>query len=92
MPGRTTPSGAVDIEIADTGEGIAQSDLPRLFDVGFTRRVGGTGLGLAIVRQVVNQHHGHIEVHSEVGIGTTVILYLPLGAPPREAWDAATAH
>jgi hypothetical protein len=89
VPGRPGPSGAIAIEVADTGEGIASIDIPRLFDVGFTRRQGGTGLGLAIVRQVMNQHHGHIEVHSEVGIGTTVILYLPLEPRPQEHRSAS---
>lgn len=66
------------VAIADTGQGIAPQDLPNIFDPFFTRKAGGTGLGLAISYDIVQQHHGRIEVESEVGRGTTFRIWLPL--------------
>lgn len=66
----------VQIMIADTGPGIAPDDLPKVFDPFYSRRVGGTGLGLTIVHRIVDEHGGHIEVHSS-GAGTTFTVSLP---------------
>jgi signal transduction histidine kinase len=78
IPGAEERTGeAVTIEVADTGSGIGQADLGRIFDPGFSRRRRGSGLGLAIVKKVVDQHNGHIEVHSEPDVGTTFTIYLP---------------
>ena len=79
-PGRAGPPG-VEVSIADTGTGIPLEHLPRIFDPFFsTKGVGkGTGLGLAISRRIVEDHHGHIEVASEVGGGTTFTIWLPAG-------------
>jgi PAS domain S-box-containing protein len=76
--GRSTPAG-VEVVIADTGIGIPAEHLPRIFDPFFsTKGVGkGTGLGLAIARRIVEDHHGIIEVVSEVGRGTTFTIGLP---------------
>jgi len=70
---------SVEVIIADTGIGIAAEYLPRIFDPFFsTKGVGkGTGLGLAITRRIVEDHHGIIEVASEVGRGTTFTIRLP---------------
>lgn len=71
------------VEIADTGVGIAPENLERIFEPGFTtkgRRVG-MGLGLPICRQVVENHHGRIEVRSSKGGGTTAVVALPLRPP-----------
>lgn len=71
------------IEIEDTGLGIPQKDLDKIFDR-FHRvhrkgvEIQGTGLGLAIVREIVNMHHGRIEVESEEGKGTTFRVYLSM--------------
>ncbi len=76
-------AGAPGIEavIADTGTGIQPEHLPRIFDPFFsTKGVGkGTGLGLAISRRIVDDHHGSIEVASEVGRGTAFTIWLPVG-------------
>ncbi len=69
----------VEVLIADTGIGIPAEHLPRIFDPFFsTKGVGkGTGLGLAIARRIVEDHHGTIEVSSEVGRGTSFRIWLP---------------
>jgi signal transduction histidine kinase len=74
-------SGGIEAIIADTGTGIAPEHMPRIFDPFFsTKGVGkGTGLGLAISRRIVEDHHGSIEVASEVGRGTTFTIWLPAG-------------
>jgi signal transduction histidine kinase len=71
--------GRVWIDIADTGVGIPEKDLPRIFDPGFTTRgVGvGTGLGLSICYQIVRSHHGEIRVTSQLNEGTKVSVILP---------------
>jgi len=70
----------VKILISDTGVGIPKENLSRIFDPGFTTKgVGvGTGLGLSICYKIIQDHHGKIEVTSEVGKGTTFTLSLPL--------------
>ena len=78
--GRPATAG-IETIIADTGTGIAPEHMPRIFDPFFsTKGVGkGTGLGLAISRRIVEDHHGSIEVASEVGRGTTFTIWLPAG-------------
>ena len=69
----------VAIEVSDTGAGIAQADLDRIFDPFFsTKEVGrGTGLGLSMVFGFAKQSHGSVDVRSEEGSGTTFRIYLP---------------
>jgi PAS domain S-box-containing protein len=69
-------------QIQDEGIGIPKEDLPRLFE-SFHRAknvgaIAGTGLGLAIVKRSVGLHHGQIAIASEIGVGTTVTVTLPL--------------
>jgi len=69
----------IHIEISDTGLGIHEEKLKKVFDPGFTTKgVGvGTGLGLAICYQIIQDHHGEIRVESEVDKGTTFTIILP---------------
>jgi two-component system NtrC family sensor kinase len=70
--------------VEDTGEGIDEDDLPRIFDPFFTtKEVGkGSGLGLAITYGIVSEHGGTITASSQKGEGTTMVVKLPLAAPP----------
>ncbi len=72
--------GWVDIEVCDTGCGIAPENLSKIMDPFFTTKpVGqGTGLGLSIVRRIVDEHGGKIAVDSKVGVGTTITISLPI--------------
>ncbi len=82
------------VEVADTGKGILPADMAVIFDPFFTTKpVGkGTGLGLSVSYAIVEKHHGRFEVHSEVGIGSTFRVWLPIeqavdsgGAIPAES-------
>ncbi len=87
------------IQVSDTGQGIAPEFLPYIFDYfrqadsATTRQFGGLGLGLAIVRHLIELHGGTVDVHSPgEGQGTTFTLNLPLMPPasqPRSALDQA---
>jgi CheY-like chemotaxis protein len=69
------------LSVSDTGEGIAASDLKRIFEPFYTKKVmgrSGTGLGLAVVWGTVKDHDGYIDVQSEEGKGSTFMLYFPV--------------
>jgi two-component system NtrC family sensor kinase len=68
---------AVRVEIADSGVGIDEKDLPKIFDPFFTSKEKGTGLGLSVVYGIINSHQGTIEVDSKAGKGTTITITLP---------------
>jgi signal transduction histidine kinase len=70
------------VEIQDTGCGIKPENLTRIFDPFYTTKpVGkGTGLGLSLAYGIVKKHEGVIEVHSELGVGTTFRVVLPKGS------------
>ncbi len=73
------------VSIADTGCGIPEDTLGRIFDPFYTTKpIGrGTGLGLAISYRIIEKHHGRIEVQSRVGQGTTFRVVLPLRQPAQ---------
>jgi signal transduction histidine kinase len=81
----------VALHVADTGIGIAEEHVDRVFDVFYqvdgssTREYGGAGLGLAIVRSFVEAHGGEVGVRSKVGQGSVFTLVLPLRAAPTVA-------
>lgn len=69
----------IEVKIKDTGNGINKEDLSRIFDPFFsTKGQKGTGLGLAVIWGIVDNHNGAITVDSELGIGTTFTIRLPL--------------
>jgi signal transduction histidine kinase len=67
----------VQVEIADTGKGIPKKLVEQIFDPFFTTKEKGAGLGLAISHQIVQDHHGIIEVESMPKKGTTFLINLP---------------
>lgn len=69
-------SPGVQIEIRDTGSGIAEADLPHIFERFYKGKNGGLGLGLAIVKELVTAHGGDISVTSDPGTGTCFLLKL----------------
>ena len=66
------------VEIEDTGKGIPESELPRIFDPFYTTKKKGTGLGLAIAHRIVENHGGTLSVESTKGTGTTFRIALPI--------------
>jgi PAS domain S-box-containing protein len=76
-PKRTLVKGYVEIAFTDTGIGISEENLGKLFEPFFTTRSKGTGLGLAISYRIVREHGGTIQVQSEAGKGTTFTVQLP---------------
>ena len=79
-------AGWVTITVADHGPGIPREHVPRLterfyrVDEARSRGTGGTGLGLAIVKHIVERHRGALEIKSELGIGTSVSIRLPVAS------------
>lgn len=78
---------SIQFEISDTGIGIPQEHIPRIFerfyrvDPARSREMGGTGLGLSIVKHIVNLHHGNVKVESTVGVGSKFVIILPQQQP-----------
>jgi two-component system sensor histidine kinase HydH len=70
-------TGIVELRIRDTGKGISPEHLTQVFYPYFTTKQGGSGIGLAISQKIIADHGGSIEVESEPGSGTAVIIQLP---------------
>jgi PAS domain S-box-containing protein len=68
----------VELEIADTGVGIKQDEIDRVFEPFYSTKTRGTGLGLVIAKRIIDGHGGEIEIQSEEGEGTKVLVRLPL--------------
>ncbi|TFG66177.1 MAG: PAS domain S-box protein [Nitrospirales bacterium] len=78
LPSPTLATGNyIKISFEDQGTGIKDQELPNIFDPYFTTKPGASGLGLATAHSIIQQHLGHISVHSTIGKGTTFTVYLP---------------
>lgn len=77
----------VKLAVSDKGDGVKPEHLPRLterfyrVDKGRSKAIGGTGLGLSIVKHIAERHGGRMDIASEVGVGTTVTVTLPMVKP-----------
>jgi PAS domain S-box-containing protein len=78
------------VSVADTGGGIPQEQLNRIFEPFYTTKKKGSGLGLMIVQRIVRAHRGRIDLESHVGRGTTFRIWLPLHEPKPRLLGAPT--
>jgi signal transduction histidine kinase len=78
---RPAGEGWVEVEVADTGAGIPPGQLEQVMKPFYSTKAAGTGLGLPLVARIVASHGGRVTVESEMGMGTTVRVHLPVGAP-----------
>lgn len=69
------------IEVTDTGKGMSEEVRRKVFQAYYSLRKGGTGLGLAMAKRIIDEHHGTIEVCSELGKGSSFVVRLPLAGP-----------
>jgi signal transduction histidine kinase len=81
IQGKTEPGGKkILVSVVDTGKGMPREVHESLFSYhAISRKVGGTGLGTKIVKDVIDAHHGEITVESELGVGTSFHITLPVG-------------
>ena len=82
-----TLDGFVELQFADTGEGISTPDLGRVMDPLFTTKAKGIGLGLSIVNMIVERHDGNLGVTSKEGEGTTITVRLPFDSDEENKQD-----
>jgi PAS domain S-box-containing protein len=88
----TAVSQYLEISVTDTGMGVEPALRERIFEPFFTTKESGTGMGLAAVRGTLDEHHGWVELHSEIGKGSTFRLFLPLSSEPRQPQIAYTSE
>lgn len=81
MDGKGVTQRGVEVAIEDSGSGIPEADLPRVFEPFYTTRAKGTGLGLAICKQIAEAHGGAISVARTGPEGTTILVTLPVEGP-----------
>ena len=65
------------IDVSDSGPGIDEEEVDKIFEPFYTTKATGSGLGLAIVRGTVQRHGGLVRIHTAVGAGTTFCVFLP---------------
>lgn len=85
-------AGQIAIEVSDTGRGLSQEQCEHLFEPfnrlgAETSGIEGTGIGLVIVRRLIELMSGHIEVSSELGVGTRFVVWMPMAELPDANWD-----
>ncbi len=91
------PDGFLRLSISDTGPGISRERLPRIFDrfyqsdSAYEHQGKGAGIGLSLVKEMVQLHHGSIDVHSREGRGTEFIIHFPLGDTFFQPEEISTA-
>jgi len=79
----TTQKDIMEVAVSDTGSGIKEEDLPRIYDPYFTSKPAGTGLGLAVVQKIMDAHGGMVQIEGKEGFGTKVTLRFSLSAKER---------
>jgi signal transduction histidine kinase len=88
----------VRVEVSDNGGGIAEEDLPKVFDKFYrgtgekTLKVTGTGLGLYLVKYFIELHGGKVFINSQVGVGTKIGFFLPLEEPEENYAEFTRPH
>jgi two-component system NtrC family sensor kinase len=84
---------SIEIRLEDTGVGIPRDQMTKVLDPFFTTKEKGTGLGLSVVYGIVERHGGKLQIESEVGVGTTVLIRLPVASAdaPARIGEAALA-
>jgi signal transduction histidine kinase len=75
--------GEIAIAVADSGDGISEGNLPKVFEPFFTTRDSGSGLGLTLVYKIIREHSGEISVESRIGEGTVFTVLLPMPQTDR---------
>ncbi len=78
LEGRPKAAGRIALKFRDTGRGMSEEDRTKAFDPFFSTKEEGTGLGLSICYSIVKAHRGDIEIESELGQGTLLVVYLPV--------------
>ena len=81
------PTRTISVTLEDTGAGMSDAILARVFDLFFTTKPEGTGLGMALARSVIQRHSGQLVINSEVGQGTRVVIRLPVDPASSDAGD-----